>query len=81
MKINKYNNFKNVSGSILRDLRQKANISQQELAQKLQLEGINLTAKEISKIETNNRLVQDFELFAFAKIFNVSKDIFNSKNG
>ena len=81
MKINKYNNFKNVSGSILRDLRQKANISQQELAQKLQLEGINLTAKEISKIETNNRLVQDFELFAFAKIFNVSTDIFNSKNG
>lgn len=81
MKINKYNNFKNVSGSVLRDLRQKANISQQELAQKLQLEGINLTAKEISKIETNNRLVQDFELFAFAKIFNVSADIFNSKNG
>ncbi len=81
MKINKYNNFKNVSGSVLRDLRQKANISQQELAQKLQLEGINLTAKEISKIETNNRLVQDFELFAFAKIFNVSTDIFNSKNG
>ena len=80
MKINKYNNFKNVSGSVLRDLRQKANISQQELAQKLQLEGINLTAKEISKIETNNRLVQDFELFAFAKIFNVSTDIFNSKN-
>lgn len=81
MKINKYNNFKNVSGSVLRYLRQKANISQQELAQKLQLEGINLTAKEISKIETNNRLVQDFELFAFAKIFNVSTDIFNSKNG
>ena len=81
MKINKYNNFKNVSGSVLRDLRQKANISQQELAQKLQLEGINLTAKEISKIETNNSLVQDFELFAFAKIFNVSTDIFNSKNG
>lgn len=77
MKINKYNNFKNISGSVLKDLRLKANLSQQDLAEKLQLLGIELTSKEISKIETNNRLVQDFELFAFAKIFNVSADIFN----
>lgn len=79
MKINKYNNFKNISGSKLRELRLKSNLSQQDLAEKLQLQGIELTAKEISKIETNNRLVQDFELFAFAKIFKVSADIFNVK--
>ncbi len=79
MKINKYNNFRNISGSVLRELRLKANLSQQDLAEKLQLLGIELTSKEISKIETNNRLVQDFELFAFAKIFNVSTDIFNQK--
>ena len=77
MKITKYNDFKNVSGSKLKELRKKAKLSQQDLAEKLQLEGIDLTSKEISKIETNNRLVQDFELFAFAKIFNVSADIFN----
>ena len=35
--------------------------------------------KEISKIENYNRLVQDFELFAFAKVFNVSADVFNKK--
>lgn len=75
MKINKYN----ISGSILKELRLKANLSQQDLAEKLQLLGIALTSKEISKIENNNRLVQDFELFAFAKIFNVSADIFNQK--
>ena len=34
-------------------------------------------AKEISKIENNNELVQDFKLFAFVKVFNVSADIFN----
>ncbi len=79
MKINKYNNFKNISGSKLRELRLKSNLSQQDLAEKLQLQGIELTAKEISKIETNNRLVQDFELFAFAKIFKVSADVFNTK--
>lgn len=80
MKINKYNNFRNISGSVLKELRLKANLSQQDLAEKLQLLGIELTSKEISKIETNNRLVQDFELFAFAKIFNVSADIFNQKS-
>lgn len=79
MKINKYNNFRNISGSVLKELRLKANLSQQDLAEKLQLLGIELTSKEISKIETNNRLVQDFKLFAFAKIFNVSADIFNQK--
>lgn len=78
MKINKYYNFKNVSGTILKQLRTEANLSQQVLAEKLQLQGIQLTAKELSKIENNTRLVQDFELFAFAKIFNVSADIFNS---
>lgn len=79
MKINKYNDFKNVSGSILRELRTNDKLSQQDLAQKLQLLGIELTSKEISKIETGNRLVQDFELFAFAKIFNVSADTFAKK--
>lgn len=78
MKINKYNNSKNISGSKLRELRLKHNLTQQSLAEKVQLLGIELTVKEISKIENNARLVQDFELFAFAKIFNVSTDIFNN---
>ena len=77
MKIVKYNDFRNISGKKLRELRISANLSQQELAEKLQLEGIDLTSKEISKIENNKRLVQDFELFAFAKIFGVSADEFN----
>lgn len=77
MKITKYNDFKNISGKKLKELRKIAKMSQQDLAEKLQLEGIDLTSKEISKIENNNRLVQDFELFAFAKIFKVSADKFN----
>lgn len=80
MKITKYNDLKNISGNKLKELRKKNKMSQQDLAEKLQLEGVDLTSKEISKIETNNRLVQDFELFAFAKIFKVSADEFNKKN-
>ncbi len=80
MKITKYNNYRNISGNKLKELRKKSKMSQQDLAKKLQLEGIDLTSKEISKIETNKRLVQDFELFAFAKIFKVTSDEFNTEN-
>ena len=79
MKITKYCNGKNASGKMLRKLRLEANMSQQDLATKLQLKGVDLNSKEISKIETDNRLVQDFELFAFAEVFNVSADVFNTK--
>ncbi len=77
MKISKYYNSKNISGKMLRKLRIEKGFSQQRLAEKLQLEGIELTSKEISKIENDDRLVQDFELFAFAKVLGVSADIFN----
>lgn len=77
MKISKYYNSKNISGKMLRKLRIEKGFSQQRLAEKLQLEGIELTSKEISKIENDDRLVQDFELFAFAKVLGVSADTFN----
>ena len=77
MKISKYYNSKNISGKMLRKLRIEKGFSQQRLAEKLKLEGIELTSKEISKIENDDRLVQDFELFAFAKVLGVSADIFN----
>ena len=79
MKIKKYNEYRNISGMKLRELRINSKMSQKQVAEKLQLEGIDLTEKEISKIEHNNRLVHDFELFAFAKIFNVSADYFNTE--
>ena len=79
MKIKKYNEYRNISGIKLRELRINSKMSQKQVAEKLQLEGIDLTEKEISKIEHNNRLVHDFELFEFAKIFNVSADEFNFK--
>ena len=77
MKIYKFNNCKNISGTKLKELRLKHNLTQQKLAEQLQLEGLEISSKEISKIENNDRLLQDFELFVFAKFFNVSSDFFN----
>ena len=42
MKITKYNNFKNISGKKLKELRKQAKLSQQDLAEKLQWQGIDL---------------------------------------
>lgn len=77
MKVNKYYNFKNVSYKIIKKLRKQANLSQADLAYKLQLMGLELTAKEISKIENNSRLIQDFELIAIAKALHASLDDFD----
>lgn len=83
MKIKKYNEYRNISGIKLKELRTRAKMSQKQVAEKLQLEGIDLTEKEISKIEHNNRLVHDFELFAlrtFSKYLQMSLILREIKN-
>lgn len=73
MKLYKYKNGKcNVSGNIIRDLREAAKMSQEDLAAKMQLAGLNLTQKAISRIETGDRVVPDFELLYFSSVLNVS---------
>lgn len=66
------NGMCNASGPAIRALREKAGISQEQLAAKLQLAGLNLNQKAVSRIETGNRVVPDFELSYFAMVFNVS---------
>ena len=47
-------------------------ISQEKLAAKLQLLGIDVTQKSVSRIETGDRVVADYELLALAKALDVS---------
>lgn len=61
----------NCSGETIRRLREKQRLSQEALAAKLQLAGLNLNQKAISRIETGNRIVADFELFYFSEVLNV----------
>ena len=73
MKLYKYSNGKcNISGVKIRELREFSNLSQEQLAAKLQLAGLNLNQKAISRIETGERVVPDYELLFFAKVFNVT---------
>ena len=69
------NNCKNnICGEILRNLRLNypSKLSQRELADKLQLIGIDVDKNAIQRIECGKRFVTDIELKAFSEIFGVS---------
>lgn len=69
MKLYKHKDGKcNASGGIIRELREAAGLSQEQLAGKLQLAGLNLNQKAISRIETGDRVVPDFELVYFSEV-------------
>lgn len=67
MKLYQYKGRCNLSGLRIRKARENAGLSQEELAARLQLYGLEITQKAISRIETGLRLVPDFELLYFAK--------------
>lgn len=52
----------NISGERIRQWRLNAGLTQEELAIKMQLSGLQMGQMAISRIETGKRLVADFEL-------------------
>ena len=72
MKFNDFDGVKNISGDRIHQARTARRMTQQELAAKMQVEGVVIEREAISKIETGDRLVTDFELAAFAKVLGVS---------
>lgn len=63
---------KNLIGKRLIELRKKYQLSQRDLAYKLQLAGYDIDKNVITRIETNKRYVTDIEIKAFSEIFQVS---------
>lgn len=49
-------------------------MTQQQLSAKLQTMGIDIHFNSLRRLERGDRIIKDFELSAFAKIFNVSAD-------
>ena len=72
MKLYSYRGRCNISGERIRQAREVEGLSQEQLAAKLQLLGLEITQKSISRIETGLRVVPDFELQFFAKALNTT---------
>ncbi len=75
MFINKSKNgLNNVCGNNIAVFRKAMNISQRELADKLQLKGLDIDKNAIQRIECGKRFVTDIELIVFADVFSKSFD-------
>lgn len=62
---------KNVISENMRLLRVKNQMTQQDLASKMQTLGVNMDQQMISRIESNDRIVTDYELACLCHIFKV----------
>ncbi|MBQ9950002.1 MAG: helix-turn-helix transcriptional regulator [Clostridia bacterium] len=64
----------NMIGDNVRLLRKKRKMSQQSLSNALELMGVYVCRGSVSRIEDKSRTVTDIELFAIAKVLDVTLD-------
>ena len=76
MKIYDFNGKKNICGKRVKEARREAKLSQEELAAKLQVEGVNIERDSVSRIEIGTRFVADYELLALCGILNKTPSYF-----
>lgn len=72
MKIYDFEGKKNISGDRIHQARTALRLSQADLAARMQVNGVSIEREAISKIETGDRFVTDYELMVFAKVLGVS---------
>lgn len=80
MKIYNYNGKANISGDRIHQARAAKRMSQNDLAAKMQVSGIGIGREAISRIETGDRFVTDYELTVLARILGVSMEWLTSEN-
>ena len=68
-----FNADSNVISGTLRRYRKSSKLSQEELAAKMQLLGVDISQPLISKIERNQRFVKDYELACLCRVLRVSE--------
>lgn len=66
-----FNGNKNIIHKRLRSIRRQKNVTQTQLAARMQVRNINIDQITISKIERNQRIVTDYELAGFCKALHI----------
>lgn len=62
----------NLCGKRIGQLREAMELSQRELAERLQIEGLDVDKNAIQRTEAGKRFVTDVELVHFARVLNTS---------
>ena len=74
LKIYDFDGKKNISGERIYQARTALRLSQASLAARMQVKGVTIEREAISKIETGDRFVTDYELMMFANVLNVTME-------
>ena len=74
MKIYDFNGSKNICGARVKEARKKLRLSQEDLAARLQVEGVIIERDSVSRIEIGTRFVADYELVSLCKVLNVTPE-------
>jgi len=72
LKIYDFDGKKNISGDRIYQARTARRLSQAALAARMQVNGVTIEREAISKIETGDRFVTDYELKIFAQVLGVN---------
>ena len=72
LKIYDYKGKKNICGDRKHEARTRQRMTQQELAARMQIEGVTLERDSISRVEIGTRFVTDYEVVIFAKVLGVA---------
>lgn len=72
MKIYDFNGKKNISGERIREARLKKHLTQEDLAARVQVEGVIMERDSISRVEIGTRFIPDYEIPVFARVLGVS---------
>ena len=67
----KFNGKSNVCGLLIENYRLKNDMSRENLAEQMQLMGINIDRAHIYRIEKGIVILKDFELITICKILNI----------
>ena len=74
MKIYDYKARKNLCGDRVKEARARRKITQEDLAARLQIEGVTMERDSVSRIEIGTRFVTDYELVVLSRVLGVSME-------
>ena len=74
MKIYDYKGRKNLSGDRVNEARARRKNTQEDLAARLQIEGVTMERDSVSRIEIGTRFVTDYELVVLSRVLGVSME-------
>ena len=72
MKIYDFDGKKNICGARIKETRKALHLSQEDLAAKLQVSGVVIERNSISRIESGDRFIADYELLVLSQILGVT---------